>query len=154
MKTNVKTLKDTSIEYDSDNYVVSTVSADVFKAEYVQITKEFGFEAGHFVPNHPKRCKYVHGHSYKLFVTIGGLINESGMVMDFGDLSDIVNGIIDKFDHGFLNDYFQNPTAEIMAVYLRNTIESLLPEGVHCDEIKLYETQKCCAISQRRITDV
>ena len=154
MKTNVKTLRDTSIEYDSENYVSPIDVADAFDSEYVQVTKEFGFEAGHFVPNHPKRCKYVHGHSYKLFVTIGGPINESGMVMDFGDLSALVESVIDKFDHGFLNDYFRNPTAEIMAVYLRKAFEQLLPEGVHCDEVKLHETQKCCAISRRRVTDV
>ena len=152
MKTTVETLK-TCIEYDSKNLVSPIDVADDFESEYVQVTKEFGFEAGHFVPNHPKRCKYVHGHSYKLFVTVGGFLNTQGMVIDFGDLSAIVGSVIDKFDHGFLNDYFRNPTAEIMAVYLRRTFERLLPEGLHCDEVKLYETAKCCAISRRRHTD-
>lgn len=133
--------------YNDENTRVSSIDAD---GEYIQITKEFGFEAGHYVPDHGARCKYVHGHSYKLFVTVGGYLNDDGMVIDFQVLSEIVKVIIDPYDHGFLNDYFEQPTAEIMASYLRRTIHDKLPEGVYCDEVKLYETAKCCAISKRR----
>ena len=133
--------------YNDEDERISSIEAD---GEYIQITKEFGFEAGHYVPNHGGRCKYVHGHSYKLFVTVGGYLNEQGMVIDFQVLSQIVKALIDIYDHGFLNDYFELPTAEIMASYLRKTIQDQLPDNVYCDEVKLYETAKCCAISKRR----
>lgn len=133
--------------YNNEDTRVSSIEAD---GEYIQITKEFGFEAGHYVPNHSGRCKYVHGHSYKLFVTVGGYLNEQGMVIDFQVLSQIVKVLIDKYDHGFLNDHFELPTAEIMASYLRKAINDQLPDKVYCDEVKLYETAKCCATSKRR----
>lgn len=152
MENKLKTLDGNSISYefqysDSEHNRVSSIEAD---NEYIQITKEFGFEAGHYVPGHGGRCKYVHGHSYKLFVTVGGYLNEQGMVIDFQVLSQIVKALIDKYDHGFLNDYFELPTAEIMASYFRKTIQDQLPDNVYCDEVRLYETAKCCAISKRR----
>ena len=72
----------------------------------IRITKEFTFETAHALYGYDGKCKNVHGHSYKLAVTvIGEPISEKdnvklGMVIDFGDLKEIVkNAIIDPFDH-------------------------------------------------------
>jgi 6-pyruvoyltetrahydropterin/6-carboxytetrahydropterin synthase len=69
------------------------------------ITKIFRFEAAHRLDNHEGKCKQLHGHSYKFEVTIAGNINPiTGMVLDFGDLKDIVNNcIIEKLDHQYIN---------------------------------------------------
>ena len=72
--------------------------------ETVRITKQFTFETGHALYGYDGKCRNVHGHSYKLSVTVIGLpISDpehvkQGMVMDFGDLKTIVNKeIVDKF---------------------------------------------------------
>ena len=63
----------------------------------IRITKKFDFEAGHALFGYDGKCKNIHGHSYKLFVTvIGEPINDSshiknGMVIEFGDLKTILN---------------------------------------------------------------
>lgn len=147
----VTTLLGGAIDYEAANY--DRISAYEYKGTVVEVTKQFDFEAGHYVPDHPERCKYVHGHSYKLFVTLSGPINKDGMVVDFHELNNIVSEFIDKLDHSFLNDIYELPTAEIMAADLFQRIETKMVhfKGVHCEEVKLYETSKCCATVRRRV---
>ena len=84
----------------------------------IRITKEFKFETSHALSGHDGLCKNVHGHSYKLSVTIiGKPIQEPnnpkhGMVMDFSDLKKIINKIIvEPFDHATVLNYkFQQKT--------------------------------------------
>lgn len=78
--------------------------------KYASITKIFHFEAAHHLPDHQGKCARLHGHSYKLEVTLRGAIKNSagasdnGMVMDFGDISPIVKGaVIEQLDHQDLN---------------------------------------------------
>ena len=75
----------------------------------IRITKKFDFEAGHALYGYDGKCKNLHGHSYKLLVTvIGTPINDphnvkNGMVIDFGDLKRIVQEqIITPFDHAMV----------------------------------------------------
>ena len=72
----------------------------------IRITKQFTFETGHALYGYDGKCRNVHGHSYKLSVTvIGTPITDTsnvklGMVIDFGDLKKIVKEeIVDPFDH-------------------------------------------------------
>ena len=76
----------------------------------IRITKRFSFEAGHALYGYDGKCKNVHGHSYKLYVTvIGSPITDTtnvklGMVIDFGDLKKIVKQeVVDKFDHATIS---------------------------------------------------
>jgi 6-pyruvoyltetrahydropterin/6-carboxytetrahydropterin synthase len=68
----------------------------------MKIAKEFRWEMGHRLPFHKSLCKNIHGHSYKMIVEITGEVNKDGMIIDFYDLVEIVNPIIEKFDHAFL----------------------------------------------------
>ena len=93
----------------------------------VRITKQFTFEAGHALYGYDGKCKNIHGHSYKLSVTvIGTPINDDnnakfGMIIDFGDLKKIVkNEIVDKFDHSII---FNKNTPHI------NLANTLINEG-------------------------
>jgi 6-pyruvoyltetrahydropterin/6-carboxytetrahydropterin synthase len=108
----------------------------------LSITKLFEFEAAHHLPNHPGLCKQFHGHSYKLEVEVSGIMNQSGMIIDFGDLKKIVNDcIIKKYDHTNLNDYFLPPTAEMMVDYFaKELIVSLQSTGVSLERVRLWET--------------
>lgn len=135
----------------------------------IRITKQFSFETGHALYGYDGKCKNVHGHSYKLSVTvIGKPIEDStnvkfGMVIDFGDLKKIVKEeIVDLFDHAtvfnqntphielanelksrdhhvILVDY--QPTSENMVVDFAEKIKARLPENIQLFSLKLQETE-------------
>lgn len=71
----------------------------------ILLTKEFVFDAAHQLDWHNGKCKNLHGHTYKLQVTIGGNLNKDGVLFDFGDLKNIVNNkVINLLDHHYLNE--------------------------------------------------
>jgi 6-pyruvoyltetrahydropterin/6-carboxytetrahydropterin synthase len=139
----------------------------------IRITKEFSFETGHALYGYDGKCRNVHGHSYKLAVTvIGRPISEAthvklGMVMDFGDLKAIVKEeIVEPFDHAtifnrhtphlelaeelrgrghkvILADY--QPTSENMVIDFAKKIAFRLPEHVRLHSLKLRETETAFA---------
>jgi 6-pyruvoyltetrahydropterin/6-carboxytetrahydropterin synthase len=134
----------------------------------IRITKQFHFETGHALYGYDGKCKNVHGHSYKLSVTvIGTPISDNtnvkfGMVIDFGDLKKIVNeDIVDNFDqatvfnkntphvelakelsdrghHVILVDY--QPTSEMMIIDFAGKIQKRLPQNIKLHSLKLQET--------------
>lgn len=113
----------------------------------LSVTKLFEFEACHHLPHYDGACHNIHGHSYKLQVTVGGNVNTNekdpkcGMIVDFKDLKAIVKKeVIDKYDHSNLNDFFPNPTAEIMVKQIALDILAKLPKGTYLLSCKLWET--------------
>lgn len=103
------------------------------------ITKEFTFDAAHFLTNYHGKCENLHGHTYKLHVTVEGDIKENGLVIDFIKLKDFVNKkIINKLDHSNLNDFFENPTAELVAKWIWGELNEI--KDVNLYEIKLWES--------------
>ena len=135
----------------------------------IRITKQFSFETGHALYGYDGKCKNVHGHSYKLSVTVIGIpISDRnnakyGMVIDFSDLKKIVReDIVDIFDHAtvfnqttphielakelksrghdvILVDY--QPTSENMVIDFANKINRRLPESVKLHSLRLQETE-------------
>ena len=104
----------------------------------IRITKEFKFETGHALYGYDGLCKNVHGHSYKLSVTVVGKPIEDqshvkfGMVMDFSDLKAIVNTLIVKpFDHAavMLSDHGLG-LGVFLAILLHKPLDSLSIETV------------------------
>lgn len=114
----------------------------------ISITKSFTFEAAHQLINHSGKCARLHGHSYRFEVTVAGEIvsggSSSGMIMDFGELSEMVNSeIVEQWDHYFLNDLFEFPTT---VEFLAGEIFSRLKKvNVPVVKIKLWETTKSFA---------
>jgi len=116
----------------------------------IKVTKSFTFDAAHFLPNHKGKCATMHGHTYRLEVTVvrdnGKLINrgsDEGMVIDFYDLKAIVTTeVIDKMDHKVLNEVLPfRTTAENMAAHIFSVLtDKLQPCGVIVEKIKLWET--------------
>ena len=103
----------------------------------ILITKEFTFDSAHQLDWHGGKCKNLHGHTYKLQVTISGKLTKEGVVMDFGDLKKIVNQkIIEKLDHQYLNKIIENPTAENMVIWIWNQLKG----DFNLNTIKLWET--------------
>ena len=135
----------------------------------IRITKLFSFETGHALYGYDGKCRNVHGHSYKLSVTvIGKPITDTnnvklGMVIDFGDLKTIVKeDIVDQFDHAtvfnkntphveladelskrghsvILVDY--QPTSENMIIDFAEKIKNRLPENIKLHSLRLQETE-------------
>ena len=133
----------------------------------IRLTKEFSFEAAHALGGYDGPCREIHGHSYRLFVTIKGepstdpMNPKQGMVMDFGVLKKIVNEeIISRFDHALvlrstadeglrrvLLEQFDNvvtveyqPTCENMLDDFAHRLMKRLPEGVTLHSLRLHET--------------
>ena len=134
----------------------------------IRITKQFSFETGHALYGYDGKCKNVHGHSYRLFVTvIGKPITDAtnvkfGMVIDFSDLKKIVKeDIVEVFDHATvfnkntphrelakeLSDRGHNvllvdyqPTSEMMVIDFASKISKRLPENIKLHSLKLQET--------------
>jgi 6-pyruvoyltetrahydropterin/6-carboxytetrahydropterin synthase len=103
-----------------------------------QVTRSFTFDAAHMLPWHPGRCRNLHGHTYRLEVTVEGPIGPNGIVIDFGDVDDAVQRIvIDRFDHTYLNDVLDNPTAELIAQDVWKTLEAA---GLTLARLRLWET--------------
>ena len=99
----------------------------------MEIYKEFSFEAAHLLPHLPDghKCKRLHGHSFRVQVHVSGeLHGELGWVMDFGEIRQRVQPVIDQLDHYFLNDIagLENPTSENLARWLWEKLHPLLPQ--------------------------
>ena len=135
----------------------------------IRITKLFSFETGHALYGYDGKCRNVHGHSYKLSVTvIGNPISDSnnvkfGMVIDFSDLKKIVKEeIVNVFDHATvfnkntphielakeLEDRGHNvllvnyqPTSEMMIIDFAEKIKKRLPKSIRLNSLKLQETE-------------
>ena len=134
----------------------------------IRLTKEFSFEAAHSLEGYDGACREIHGHSYRLFVTIKGEPSadaydpKQGMVMDFGLLKQIVNEqIISRLDHAFimryseqgeelrdvLSPYYHNivlvdyqPTCENMLADFAERLLESLPDDVELYSLRLHET--------------
>jgi 6-pyruvoyltetrahydropterin/6-carboxytetrahydropterin synthase len=138
----------------------------------IRVTREFPFEMAHVLWNYDGPCRNVHGHSYRLFVTISGVpVNDinnpkNGMVIDFADLKAIIlKEIVNVFDHAVVvsrdfdkhkikmfQETFGNtvivdyqPTCENLVADFANKILLQLPPEISLHSMKLYETAKSYA---------
>lgn len=106
----------------------------------VNITRAFTFDAAHVLPWHPGKCSRLHGHTYRLEVTVKGPLDSNGIVLDFSDLKNTVcDHVLNVLDHTLLNDQIENPTAERVALHILDALRPHLP--IHA--IRLWETADC-----------
>lgn len=133
----------------------------------VRVTKEFGFEMAHALWNYDGACRNIHGHSYRLYVTVLGTPcaepgnPKFGMVIDFSDLKKLVNmPVVEFLDHSLavyresegttleavramyekVHVFDFQPTCENLLLYIVETISARLPAGLELCTVKLYET--------------
>ncbi|WP_078555537.1 6-carboxytetrahydropterin synthase QueD [Bacillus alkalicellulosilyticus] len=143
---------------------VETFGVDIQKHELkyhhkrIAVTKEFTFDAAHHLHCYDGKCKSLHGHTYKLVVTMSGFVNDIGISVDFSDIKRMFNDVIkDKLDHRYLNDVLpnMNTTAENMIVWIWEQLdEKLVAEGLKAigtrlEELVLYETPTSYASIKR-----
>lgn len=113
----------------------------------VAISRRFTFEAAHFLPEHPGKCKNLHGHRWELIVTIScpdGLLRDN-MVMDYAKLKQMVEDtIIGAYDHQFLNDLLPETTSERLALHFFKILQTELyyrDVALALEKITLKETE-------------
>ncbi|MFC2413106.1 MAG: 6-pyruvoyl tetrahydropterin synthase family protein [Bacteroides sp.] len=135
----------------------------------IRVTKEFHFEAAHFLPGYDGLCANLHGHSYRLLVTLRGEIlkdatsPKNGMVIDFSVLKGIVErNILQVLDHSLIVrkhtydlpatcthfrilELDDQPTSENILLWIVERLHSALPQQVELFRVGLYETATSCA---------
>lgn len=112
-----------------------------------EVSVEHTFAAGHALRNYRGKCENVHGHNYRVQVTVrGAQLDETGMLADFVELKRLLRAISEPLDHVFLNDLppFDeiNPSAENMAVYICQKMQEGISQQnpVEVAEVKVWET--------------
>jgi 6-pyruvoyltetrahydropterin/6-carboxytetrahydropterin synthase len=138
----------------------------------LRLTRVFNFDMAHALLNYPGKCKNIHGHTYKLEVTVQGTPcnNESspmkGMLIDFSDFKKLIhNDLVSIWDHALMihqdsdpallialkNNYekimivpFQ-PTTENMICEMASIIKKILPSHLQLFSLRLYETENSYA---------
>ncbi|MBN9655666.1 6-carboxytetrahydropterin synthase QueD [Halobacillus litoralis] len=121
----------------------------------VLVSKEFTFDAAHHLHCYEGKCKNLHGHTYKVIFGVSGLVDDIGLVIDFGDIKKIWKEQIEvHLDHRYLNDTLpnMNTTAENMVVWIYEKMEDALkddPNQCRVEFVKLYETPTSFAEARR-----
>lgn len=140
----------------------------------LRLTKQFTFEMAHALPAYEGKCRNIHGHSYKLFVTVEGTplrqqgAPTDGMVMDFSAIKRVVEErIVSLFDHALVLPRLEGkpldgeeslggfaariipvdfqPTTENLLLHFARLLDGQLPAGARLHSLKLYETETSCA---------
>lgn len=98
----------------------------------MRIWREFTFEAAHRLPRVPEghKCGRLHGHSYRVEISVVGPIHYDGMVVDFAAIKAAWKPLHDQLDHNYLNEIrgLENPTSEILARWIWDELKPLLRE--------------------------
>lgn len=124
----------------------------------INITKEYKFEAAHYLPKYNGKCRYLHGHSYRVVVEVEGPLDTDGpcegMVVDYGSLDDVMKLVIELRDHTLLNNLMECPTAEKIGIGLFEDIEHGMMkhadfESVTLVSVTVMETAKTTASVRR-----
>jgi len=134
--------------------------------KYIRIARQFHWEMGHRLPFHRMGCANIHGHSYKLWVEIEGVLDEHGMLMDYGDLKRIVEPVLEPLDHAFMcseqdeimKNFLSNNDFKTIHVPFTSTAENIIEyllleiwshvshnERIHSLRLRLHETDNSYA---------
>lgn len=115
------------------------------------LCREFRFDAAHNLINYHGKCERLHGHTYKMAVTLEGSPDSEGMVFDFTELKRTVKELVlSKLDHSYINDVLAQPTAEYIAVWAFKTLDGPLRRP-NCElySVRVWETEDSSATVRR-----
>ncbi|MCS7175821.1 6-carboxytetrahydropterin synthase QueD [Pseudothermotoga sp.] len=106
------------------------------------LSREFTFDAAHRLESYKGKCEDLHGHTYRVRVTVFGDVDEEGMVIDFVELKKIVNEkVLSLLDHKYLNQIIPQPTAENIARWIWDRLQPVLrTEKRRLYEVTVWET--------------
>ncbi len=98
----------------------------------MRITKQFTFDAAHWLPkvSSAHKCRRLHGHTYHVELGLeGDLDPQMGWVVDYGEIKEAFNPLLEELDHQCLNELegLENPTAENLAIWIFRRLKPGLP---------------------------
>jgi 6-pyruvoyltetrahydropterin/6-carboxytetrahydropterin synthase len=107
---------------------------------------EDSFAAAHFLARYHGKCEKLHGHNYKVFVTVAGTkLDDGGMLLDFGIMKEALRKVIQEIDHTSLNDHpaFADgcPSAERIAHFIYDQMHAALPDA-RLTLVEVFETDR------------
>ena len=107
---------------------------------------EDGFAAAHFLTRYHGKCERLHGHNYKVFVTVTGrTLDDGGMLVDFGVLKAALRRVLGEVDHSSLNEHPEfsdgRPSAERIAEFIYGKMHAALPEAA-ISLVEVFETDR------------
>ncbi|MGH9718674.1 MAG: 6-carboxytetrahydropterin synthase QueD [Bryobacteraceae bacterium] len=110
-----------------------------------EVSVEETFAAGHALRGYKGKCENVHGHNYRVQITLEGPeLDPIGLLVDFVDVKKRIRGVIEYLDHRFINDLAPfdvlNPSAENLAKYFYERIGATLDARVRIAQVKIWET--------------
>ena len=98
----------------------------IFIIFLMYVSRKFTFDSAHYLTNYYGKCEKLHGHTYTLEVTLQGEVQSNGLVIDFVVLKRIVKKhVLEKLDHQLLNDVIENPSAELLVVWIWDQLKDL-----------------------------
>jgi 6-pyruvoyltetrahydropterin/6-carboxytetrahydropterin synthase len=116
-----------------------------------EVSVERTFAAGHSLRNYKGKCENVHGHNYRVQITVEGEeLDSNGLLIDFIELKRLTMEVVDYLDHRFINDLppfdVINPSAENLAKYFYDRVsEGLHSAPNHIREVRIWETDTSVA---------
>jgi len=117
-----------------------------------EVSVEQSFAAGHALRNYHGKCENVHGHNYKVRITVAGAeLDDTGLLVDFLEVKRLMGAAIDYLDHRFINDLAPfdeiNPSAENIAKYFYDRVaQGIDTNAVRISEVKVWETDTSSAV--------
>lgn len=114
---------------------------------------ESSFSAAHYLRGYNGKCESLHGHNFRVQIEVKSQkLDELGMVIDFKDLKEVLNGVIKRLDHKNLNELEpfrdENPTSENIAKYIYNQIRSSMAPNLPLltiSKVRVWETDRSWA---------
>ncbi len=120
-----------------------------------EVSVEETFAAGHALRAYHGKCENVHGHNYRVQVSLEGeQLNSAGLLIDFVEVKSLLRAVVERLDHKYLNDIppfdVLNPSAENMARYFYEEMAKSLAASdtevpVRVARVKLWETDTATA---------
>ncbi len=112
-----------------------------------EVRIETSFSSAHHLLNYKGKCENMHGHNWKVEVTLrGDKLDQSNILVDFKVLKKCVNEIIDYLDHKDINELEEfrgvSPSSEIIAKYIFEQVQKKFPI---VPRVNVYETPTSCA---------
>lgn len=116
-----------------------------------EVCVEYGFAAGHALRNYKGKCENIHGHNYRVQVTVAGdKLDAAGLLVDFSDLRRDIQSLVSGLDHQFLNQVAPfdtlNPSAENLAKYIGDGMVSQIEgQDLRIQAVTVWETDTSSA---------
>jgi 6-pyruvoyltetrahydropterin/6-carboxytetrahydropterin synthase len=105
----------------------------------MRLVRQYKFEAAHMLHHLPEEhpCSRLHGHGYRFEVTVEGTtLDHRSMLIEYSELDAIVQPVLDRYDHRYINDFLKQPTVEVMVEDIWLMLQP------HVTAVRLWETER------------